>query len=342
MIGLDSIRLEVGSDAIRDIDLNSSNLQRTTRQDILNDGIVSEIIHTKESPCIGLKSVAYDNYKQCAVVDLSAKILKERYFDLITPNTVERVFEEVNKYSPITFTIPMAMEIARVRAMDCTNNLRVEEDPQRYVDALYQVRANERYNVTFHREHGNSGVVMSGKQKTFKERQIIYVKSFDLLRDKRMTKEPYFDAVLRDHNGILRVESNYTSFDRIRKCTGSADLLLKTVLNSTEHPNLSLFNKITSRIPDNQLMLHLERGKFAGMTLHQIEKRIGMEGIIRELDFDMVRISHFINTARSKGSKNSKVIRQYRNLLTEIMPTEGNVIQLRNLLIEEIRIKLAS
>lgn len=342
MIGLDSIRLEIGSDGIRDIDLNSPNLLMKTTRGAMDEGIVSEIVHTKESPCIGLKFVSYSNSQHSATVDLSAKILKERYIDLINPNTIERAFEEINKHSPITFNIPVAVDIARVRAIDCTNNLRVEQEPQRYIDALMQVRANDKYNITFHRDHGNSGVVMAGRQRSFKERQILYVKSLEILKDKRMAKEPYFGAVIRDHNGILRVESNYTSFDRIRKCTGSVDLLLNTVMNSTENPNLALFNKITNRVPDCQLMLQLERGKFAGMSLHQIEKRIGMEGIIRELDFDMQRIVHFINSARSKKSKNSKVIREYRNLLTEIMPTEGNVIQLRNLLIEEIKLKLAS
>ena len=108
-----------------------------------------------------------------------------------------------------------------------------------------------------------------------------------------------------------------------------------------QNPNLKIFDKITKRNSDFQLYLELENGRYAGMSLNEIEKRLGREQIIRLSNFDINLVKQFINKARGQGSHNSKIHKEYRNLLCEIMPIEGKIITLRNELIDEIRMRLA-
>jgi hypothetical protein len=302
--------------------------------------IYTEKFSTNMAPGIGFKRVTFDTKKNEAILELSAKVLKDQYFELININTIERVFSEVNQVSPVTFDIGKAIDTTRVLTMDCTDNLKLSREPAEYLNALNQIRINEKYNVTDYRMPGNKGVVIAGKQKTFKERQIFYVKQLDILRDKELKKEPYYEALVLQHKGVLRSESNFSSLERIRNFAKSTTML-KDILTSDANPNLAIFDKLTKRNSDFQLYLELENGRYAGMTLNEIEKRLGREGIIRQSNFDINLVIQFINKARGKGSHNWKVIKEYRNLLCEILPTEDKIITLRNELIEEIRLKLA-
>jgi hypothetical protein len=338
MIRLDSVKLLVGSDSIQHIDTNRMVLNQTTEPG--TGDIFIENYSTNMAPGIGFKRVSYNSKKSEAILELSAKVLKDQYFELINKNTIERVFSEVNKISPVTFDIQKAIDTTRVLSMDCTNNLIMLNEPADYLSALNQIRSNEKYNVTDYKAPGNKGIVIAGKQKTFKERQIFYVKKLDILRDKEFKKEPYFEALIFQHKSVLRAESNFSSLARIRNFARSTNLL-KDILTSTANPNLSMFEKITKRNNEFQLYLELENGRYAGMNLNEIEKRIGRENIIKQSNFDINLVIQFVNKARGKGSHNWKIIKEYRNILSEIMPTEGKLATLRNEMIEEIRLKLA-
>jgi hypothetical protein len=103
-----------------------------------------------------------------------------------------------------------------------------------------------------------------------------------------------------------------------------------------------LFEKITKRNVDFQLYLELQTGKYAGMTLHKLEKQKGMEEIIRECNYDINLIIQIINQVRGQGSNNSKVVRLYRNELAGLIQDEGLKTVRKNELIEEIRYLLAA
>jgi len=339
MIRLDRIKLSIGSDAITGIDTDRMKLNQET---IPGNGVLlSEELSTVNSPGIGIKRIRYDKIKQEAIIEVSGKVLRDQYFELINKNTIERVFSEINKCSPVTFDPGKAIDTAMVLTMDCTDNLKVSNDPADYLTALNQIRIDERYNLTKYKEPGNKGLVITGKQKSFKERQIFYIKLLDLYRDKVLNNEWYYQQLIREHSNVLRVESNLMSFAKIREYAGGSTKL-KEILASQERPNLMLFEKITKRNVDFQLYLELQTGKYAGMTLHKLEKQKGMEEIIRECNYDINLIIQIINQVRGQGSNNSKVVRLYRNELAGLIQDEGLKTVRKNELIEEIRYLLAA
>jgi hypothetical protein len=338
MIRLDSVKFLIGSDSIQHIDTNrmEKNIKTPPGTDVYY-----ETYSTETAPGIGFKRVSFNTKTNEAILELSGKVLKDQYYELINKNSIERVFNEVNKVSPITFNVGNAIDKTKVLSMDCTDNLKLSREPIDYIMALNQIRINERYNVQDYKAPGkNVGIDIRGKQKTFKERQIFYDKQINIISDKFLKKEPYHSALVFQHKGVLRVETNLTSFERIRNFA-RATTMLKDILTSDAKPNFAIFEKITKHNSSIQLLLELDNGRFAGMNLNEIEKRIGREQIIKLCNFDMNLIIQFIKQARGKGSNNSKVIKEYRNLLCEIMPTEGKIITLRNDLIDEIRLKLA-
>jgi len=338
-MNLDSIKLFIPSEAIRDVNLQGLILNEG--RTATNEDIIYQEYKTPSSPGIGLKQVTYKIGKEEVTVELSAKILKGEYYKLINLDTIERVFFEINSSSPITFDPAKAIDTATVGKMDVTDNLHLTSSPEKYLIALNQVRLNDRYNVNDYRQPGNKGIVIQGKQKTFKERMIFYLKELDLNRDKALKNEPYFDTILQQHQGTLRCESNYTSLERIRTAAGTSSNHLKSILMSEEKPNLKLFEKVMQKETQIRLFLEMENGMYAGMGLRQIEQSRGRETIIRECNFDMSLIIDFIRRARGKGSNNSKAIREYRTQCYEMMESEGKIIKMSNSLIDEIRMKLA-
>ena len=334
MLRIDTLKMILPPEAISEI-----ATERMLFQPIIS-GATGESISEKgfiNNPGVGIKRVELNKQTGEVIAEVSGKCLGSDYFDLININTIEKVFDSLNSCSPVTFIPGKAIESAKVLTMDCTNNLKVSAPIDSYLTALNQIRVNDRYNVTDYRKPGNKGVVIAGKQKSFKERQIFYHKSLDIQRDKALKEQPYYEKVKSDHQNVLRVEGNFTSLERIRHYTGGTTNLVE-ILRSGKNPNLTLFEKVTKKNSDCQLLIELQGGKYAGMTLHQLEKRKGMEGIIRESNFDMNIILMVIRETRSKGSNNSKVIRNYRALLSELIESEseGSTVK-RNILIEEIR-----
>lgn len=330
MIRIDSTKILIPSTAITDIDYSKLQLIQVTEPGTGN--IKSEKYFTTDNLGIGFKRVSFDKNRNESIIEVSGKVLKDDYFELINKNTVEWMFVEVNKYSPIKYDNVRVMDESKVLSMDCTNNLKVSQEPVNYISALNQVRINQKYNVTDYREPGNKGIVIAGKQKTYKERMIFYDKIREINRDKALQTEPYFVNLQGQHTNVLRIESNFTSFAKIKEYTGTA-IFLRDILNSNENPNLKLFDKITK--PSRGVQLYLELGKFAGMTLYEIEKRIGMEGIIKLCNYDINLIIQFIKERREKRTNNSKVIKNYRMLLAEVLP--GTRLAVCNELIEEVR-----
>jgi hypothetical protein len=321
MIRLDSIKIEVPETGIK---WAGNNMPCTT---VSRGGEVISETYTvpKQDLPFGVRNIQirHNGESRTAIVETSAKILRDQYFDMVTVNTADRYLHELNKNGHVMFT-PDLITSSRVLTMDVTQNLQVGDQIPKYLSAMACVPITDKYNVTAYKGSGNAGIVWGGKQKTFKERQIFYDKLKDIARDQKLRKNVH-SKHLQGFNGVLRVEGNFTSFKTIRQYTGT-DNILGDILQSDRNVNIQLFDKITRNVNTVNLELLME---WDGMKLYQVEKLEGRKNIIRALDYDMVKIRAFLSE-RVKGNTSSYV-REYRKICNAMRKERGipetNILQ---------------
>ena len=130
-----------------------------------------------------------------------------------------------------------------------------------------------------------------------------------------------------------RQEINIAQLRKIRELCGGENSLL-SVLKSDANPNLYLYNKVKSKSVNLELF-----SQFEGMPFYQVEKLMGQQQIIKELQYDMDLIYQFID-GRVRGNT-SRYKRRYRSLCYEMQQGRADAIN-NDLLIEiEQQLKVA-
>lgn len=348
MVNFDSLHLMINSDDSLSYFNNNSFTEQIERD---GDWILSnKLVLKNDSKCHGLKNIIYDRLRKEYKIELSAKILRENYYDLINRNTIEQVTEKLNKNLGIKFHTEKFIDNAIVLKCDTTDNLRVSGGIQNYIKHLSLYRINDRYQVS---EYKGDSIVFKNNARSFKERIIFYDKMTELQRDKDMLHILADSGRLAEFKNVLRVESNHTAFRKMRELFNVNTfkfkqeyinrndvkyIQLSDLLNSSEKVNYKIFEKITEK---NLPSLFIDYDS-AGYTFSEIEKREGMKSIILSLDGDMRLIREFIKSHVSGNI--TRYVRRYQQLLSEMAHDELQLSERDKIFdtIKEIKEKLVA
>jgi hypothetical protein len=312
MIKLDSVKLKAPLECVKHLSKSGFLHQNSTK-----DGNLVSDKHLLSKVSLGLKSISVDNIAGSIVLELSAKILRDQYAELIGINTIERCISEIEKNSPLKLRPAEFMESAEVLRCDVTKNLKMAAPPKAYITALHHLRVNNRYKVDAWHQRGNNGIVFHSKATSFKERIIFYDKLLDTQKDKELQKEMRLPQLQAAFTNVLRCETNIVQAKKIRELCGGSNKL-SSILTSDANANLFLFNKIKSKCINLELFT-----QFDGLKFSTLEKRLGQQQIIRMLSYDMELIGQFIE-ARVSGNI-SRYKRQYRSLCIELLSAQEKV-----------------
>lgn len=322
MIKLDSITTETPTDCLINFNSDFDNSQLSSRGVLTSDKLLWK------KPLYGVKSIAIDLLNNTLVIDASAKVLKDQYYDMINLNTIDRFVNEINKSGVIQIDADKFINQSIVRKVDTTINTHPDKPLETYFSSLSYLPITDKYNVGRYKGVGNRGVVFAGTQKTFKERQIFYDKLKDIFRDKELRKVVPGATLEKQFTNVLRVETNFTDFKHIRKYFNSDNKLIQ-MLQSEATPNLAVFDKITTKVPiDLRLFKEWE-----GMKFYEIEKLEGMKHIIELFNYDIGTIKTFIE-ARVGGNV-SRYIKRYTETL---MSMQGKRDVIDTSAIDELRL----
>lgn len=268
---------------------------------------------------IGLKSLVI-NGDGSVILELSAKFLREKYFDGINLNVCERLVDFLNRTGFVEFDKQRFFENAFVLRCDVADNLRVSKDVSEYIKALKLCKVNARYDAKFF----DTSVVYKKRVK-YKERMIFYDKYTEILKDKCLLSV-LDEHDLRKFEGVLRCEQNLTTFQKMREALdicgvylpdlawGRAEYVrLLDVLSSQKKVNFDLFN----RIVEDGSVDFVRRYGCSGLKLSDIERRIGRIRIIAECEYSRERIVEFLKSHLAcKNLSNYK--KKYFALLDEL------------------------
>lgn len=322
MIRIDSIKIEAPDDVLMNIDKSRFDIDMKTDPD---GHLVKDIltIDGKNINTIGLNSIQYNNRKNLMSLSLSSKILKDDYFDLININTVDQVFDTINKTGIVEIN-KSQLDKFKIHTVDFTTNIKGSHKPDDYIQALQLMSLNSRYKVDTFKGAGSNkhktGIVFTGRQTSFKERCIMYDKHTEIVKDKNFIsglKSPL--QVINQFSNVLRIENNVCQHSKVREYTLTDNTLISVLNSQAVLPNYKLFQKIKNLSGVQTDLFSFD----PDMKLLQLEKIYGQQTIIKELCFDFGLIKEFISK-HVKGNI-SGYVRQYRQIANDLLNSQNQV-----------------
>jgi hypothetical protein len=267
MITLDSVSLVLPISAIRrkEIEGEMRIIQMFDRVLGRREVIVFERLK-------GLKSLIIDWDTGKAKFQFSAKILAENYFDLISKNNIERVFDIINSLGVgIEFHVDEVLKHGEIVNCDFTANLRVKEPVRKYVFDLF-LEASRLTSNWFVKKYKSDSVVFEEAKKTKPLRAIFYNKYEEMLRKKDT------DLGVEKFKSILRFEINAKRRKNVRDLAGVETNTLLDILNSKANPFLTVFEKLFR----GQISLLLKENVLESLKRGDIRKYYEVKGVISE------------------------------------------------------------
>lgn len=262
------------------------------------------------------------------IIEISAKILKEHYFELININNISLVIKNLND-SIIGFKEEEFLKAQVLRA-DIANHLCLSGSPDKYISMLNYSLTNTRYILE---PYGKNGIVFikGNKTKSIRDRIIFYDKSFEILKDREICK--YIDSDI--FNNILKVESNLRSFSQMRRLLNiEGEITLKKVLESEEKVNYKLLEDITGK--NNMEFFDNYKDK----KLSEIEKMEGRKSIIKNAKGNYITIRNFIKEHHGAKSNFSKTFSEYKKIQVSLKNKDKPLHSSNFDLLEELKSSL--
>lgn len=338
MLKLDSVKVKLEEDSIKDINFEcfNENIKSSYQPKIFSDDVEKQIdkkeyIVNKRYLPFGVKNISVIEIpklkKTNIIIEMSAKILKSNYFELINENTICEAMNNLNKTKAIKLYETEILN-GNILKLDTTNNLIVSNEIQKYLDNLFLYKINHKYEV---KNYGKQGIVFIRDVKTsyLKDRLIFYDKQKEIIKDKELLKYIKLDKF----KNCLRCEGNHRHFSQIKRGLKTQILQLDNVLQNNTKVNYNAFKRITNK-NDVQESLFTE---YQELGLQATINMIGIEGIIKRCNYDTKIYRKYI---RSKLSKNTKPTKQYNNFKKVhkyLLSKENGNIKEANMLMQEIK-----
>jgi hypothetical protein len=324
--------------------------------------IKNECLIYNKPNAIGLKSINVGTNE--TIIELSAKILKENYYDLINYKNFDKVIEEINNSGEIEIDPILVKRTGEVLKVDITNNIELQNSKTvlETVRDLGNLATGRKYRVTNY----EGGYEIVSQNKTDRERLIIYPKLTELLSQKKINKDLKNSGCdFSKFNNTLRIESNFKNFNSMRKYfypeqgkllrMSKKDLTLeipgkfRIAKNSLyrlesdyvyviENKKPLMLNDIFSSEKNiNYLKVQAMYGDLSSNQdlsiqaiidhldkVYKIEKFIGQINIIKFYNYDIHLIRKFLKSKMGSGSNISSYIRQYEDKIRFLKQAELN------------------
>lgn len=324
--------------------------------------IKNESLIFNKCNALGLKSINVGS--QETVIELSAKILKEDYYDLININNFDKVIEAINNSGEIEVDPVYLKYTAQILKVDITNNIELNSTKEvlETVRDLGTLATGRKFRVTNY----EGGYEIVSQCKTDRERLIIYPKLTELEDQKKINKELAASGCdFTRFENTLRIESNLKNFNSMRKyfkpeqnniikmskknlaleipgkyrtvknslriepdyvlvMENKKPLMLADILQSDKNINYLKVNNMYGDLTDKRDIM-ITSIIDTFDKVYKIEKFIGQMNIIKYYDYDINLIRKFLKSKMGKGSNISSYLKQYEYKIKLMRLAELNI-----------------
>lgn len=181
-------------------------------------------------------------------MEFSAKVLQDRYPELLTLTTIREAFNRMNESGCLIVNPEAVLELATVERADRTIHLGLSRPASDYVRSLRLAAVSEDWRIQPFRDERAvpilslaHGVTIERTVKSFSEWLSLYSKA------REMKKRPVLGVEPELFRGVLRVEYRISTGSRIRERLKIRDARLETVLGSDANPAFELLQKWRNR-----------------------------------------------------------------------------------------------
>ena len=254
-----------------------------------------------------------DEARREYTLEFSAKILKDRYVELITIDNIHDCLQCVNSLDFCDIDIERLLSTAQVKAVDFTKDIRLEDIPtagnMRGLKSILKLSMKNyrRWNC---QDYRGNGLVITNivADSRYSRRLTIYDKAHEL----RLNRNREFLRLLDDSERLLnyfndrvRFELRATTQHQLRRWLNTDDLAPTSVLSSTTDPiglvMAEMFNPINA-IPNGAVR------ELQGSTLRTQDRL----ALLKCLDWDLARVEAHVREHSNRSITES--MKPYRDL----------------------------
>lgn len=315
VIKLDKLKIVTNENYITDIDPNIF----TT---IIKNGQIVEYRYEQQVPY--LLYIEKDIVKQELVIEFSGKILEDKYPLLITKDTIEICFENINKLAICHISIPEILQNSVVVKADVSNDICCGNYQQLISALKTSVKNHNKYLSRV--IHGTFVIEKNVVSRSRKVRMTIYDKAAEMqlkANQEYLDRLSNRDEVAEYFKDKVRFELNLNSMEQIRQHLNIHDTMLYNVLHAAANPIVEFIDKA----------FVLEKLAPIDMKLRDVERLALLESV----DGDMTKLEMIVRKHSSPKSHISQLMQPYRNLLKVIEQKGENYLRsIRNVLLVEI------
>ena len=285
------------------------------------NGILQNLSFTMTDPYA--LYIEFDYMKKELVIEITGKILRDDYPQLINRHTIWTCFNTINTLGVCQLDVAAIIENGQVCKIDVTKDIDYAD-----CDGLVkELRASvNNFNKYLPRIIANNFVIEKNvTTKGCKKRLTVYNKDEEI----QMAYNRSFlstlsdpDALLQYFKGKTRIELNLTSKNQIRKSLNIIDTDIMTVLNSDANPILDFISEVIDAPKELPAL----------SSYKEYQDYL----VLRDNDFDLAKVQAKIKTLRP-NARMGRVMPAFRVLVNKIHP--GCVTlkdRLSNLLLLEI------
>lgn len=352
MISLDSLKLKIPRES--GWDLNLDYLDRMEGIKAKKDGIF-DIERTKETTYEipkdslpkGLNKVVIEPSGSLRI-EMSSKILKSNYLQGITENTIEQVWDSIQKIDCVRSFPKDLIQYSSILKCDCSTVLYLDQPISPIIDAFHFYPINPKYRV--HDVYTGESLRYKHTGSSVSESILFYDKRIEM--NKKEKGDPSFlNSVLSKvdpKKNLLRVETNFTKYSDLRNVfkvknnINYVGVSLIGVLQSKENPLVKIYDKVmvsnNESILESRLFTEDKINDLKGKTFEKINSEVGLETIILDNQKDLKRIREYykmLDVSKSSISNNIPRIKEIILKLNQGYDTKSNferVKEIRELL----------
>ena len=272
---------------------------------VIRDGIVVSQKFHQEIPY--LLMIKLDHIANEAVIEFTGKVLKSKYKNLISIDTIRQCFDNINEMGMCLIDIEGVMLDAQVVKCDVT--IDVEDiDIKQVTTYIKSHLSNYQAYQCRKMKNGNLIIEKNVTSKKTMKRITIYDKGKEMARanSRRFAQECGFTE---SFDGVCRFEMNLNSKEQIRNALMIEDTGLMSVLTSTACPIYDFMNEV---VIDSRNYMSLSDKK-SYITLL----------ILKDNDYDLEKVEAKMRNFHPRGTSITKIMEPFRQALESLNSKDG-------------------
>ena len=268
------------------------------------------------------------------VIETSAKVLGDRYPELINAENIDYCFERINALGICRLDIKKVLSDSELISGDITEDIYGINVP----DGLAVKTCLKSLNKFHVKKYSNCGFVVANTVKT--QNRKIRLSIYDKYKELHKAGNSQFLDMLDDRFGVLvyfngrsRIEANVRTVSQIKELLQIEDNSLMNALNSIANPLLTIFDTIFDIQNNPEPKTNDVQSLLSYRKLSDLKNAL----LVNACDNDVAHIELVLRTYLSPNTNKGKYMAILKRLITE-KPLPNTNIQI----MKEIRNKIAN